>query len=168
MEVTIPLKSDIWETVTRNLLHHIIFKQYSSFWFCHRIICSEIWAYWIITDLVHRSFCSSSEWWLRGIRLTWEFYYCKLNFLMLWCSQMLCCCSHCVRPVAYLPRQSAHRRSVGISKDYSSSSSTSLLYLQCFVQTHLIVPFIHCSFLLYGLRPPVSQCKVITFLIFSQ
>ena len=90
MEVTIPLKSDIWETVTRNLLHHIIFKQYSSFWFCHRIICSEFWAYWIITDLAHRSFCSSSEWWLRGIRLAWEFYYCKLNFLMLWCSQVLC------------------------------------------------------------------------------
>lgn len=87
---------------------------------------------------------------------------------MLWYSQMLCCCSHYVQPVTYLPRQSASRRSAGISKDYSSTSSTSLLYLQCFVQTHLIVPFIHCSFLLYRLRPPVSQCKVITFSTFNQ
>jgi len=35
--------------------------------------------------------------------------------------------------------QSASRRSVGISKDYSNTSPTSLLYLQCFVQIHLIV-----------------------------
>ena len=133
------LKSDIWETITRNSLHHIIFKQYSSFWFCHRIICSKNWAYWIITDLVHRSFCSSSEWWLRGIRLTWEFYYCKLIFFNALVFADLCYCSCYVCPVAYLPRQSASRRSAGISKDYSSTSSTSLLYLQCFVQIHFIV-----------------------------
>ena len=72
-----PLKSDIWKNKlpqSHNLQTIFIFLG------CHRIICSKIWAYWIITDLVHRSFCSSSEWWLRGIRLTWEFYYCKLNF----------------------------------------------------------------------------------------
>ena len=133
MEVTIPLKSDIWETITRNSLHHIIFKQYSSFWFCHRIICPEFWAYWIITDLVHRSFCSSSEWWLRGIRLTWEFYYCKLNFLMLWYSQVLCYCSRYMWPVAYLPCQSADKPSAGISKDYSSTSFSSSLYSQSLI-----------------------------------
>ena len=116
---------------------------------CHRIICPKIWAYWIITDLVHRSFCCSSEWWLRGIRLTWEFYYCKLNFLMLLVFADLCYCSYYVCPVAYLPRQSTSRRSAGISKDYSSTSSTSLLYLQCFVQIHLIVHLIKLLYIIH-------------------
>ena len=68
---------------------------------------------------------------------------------MLWYLQMLCCCSHYVQPVAYLPRQSANRRSAGISKDYSSTSSTSLLYLQCFVQIHLIVHLIKLLYIIH-------------------
>ena len=61
----------------------------------------------------------------------------------------LCYCSYYVCPVAYLPRQSASRRSAGISKDYSSTSSTSLLYLQCFVQIHLIVHLIKLLYIIH-------------------
>ena len=119
------------------------------FIFCHRIICSEIWAYWIITDLVHRSFCSSSEWWLRGIRLAWEFYYCKLKFFnaLVFTGVMLLFLLRATSSVS--PHQSTSRRSAGISKDYSNTSSTSSLYLQCFVQTHLIVRLIKLLYIIH-------------------
>ena len=120
---------------------------------CHRIICSKIWAFWIITDLVHRSFCSSSEWWLRGIRLAWEFYYCKLNFLMLWCSQMLCCCSHYVQPVAYL-RVNPQVEEV---PEYLKTIPALFLLLYCtynalskYILSYINKTFMHYSFCFMG------------------
>ena len=57
-------------------------------------------------------------------------------------------------PVTYLPRQSASRRSVGISRGYSNTSSTSLLYLQFLLfQGFLILAQYHLFLILLSIFP---------------